>query len=332
MLHGVTRSTTTARHLRAPEVGRRSIATARSSPGGGTRCAVGDLVRVGGYALWPCSPASTLRPLHHPRSSCLARPRRATDVTVNPAASSPMSSRCSRRLRGARPSPRSTGCAALQCSALLLRRAADDPELAVTGLVHEIYDMRYTDDHHRSRPARRRARGPLSARASSGSSVRKLVRKRYLVHTIRVPPPVSCAARRRWRFRETRWPTPRSTRSPPIPISRRSSTSGRRRARHGSRRLVAGLESWRAVHRSLSVTGARGQKIAMALASRRMSDRNERSTSFVGGGGTGLVAAGLLVKGARRVTVPNGARTVARGHHPSRPGARRSRLSALCTS
>ena len=85
---------------------------------------------------------------------------------------------------GVRDEPELDGLAhALQCGAILRTEHPDDPELAVAGLVHDIADIAYPDDHtdHDRRGAE--LVGPLL-----GSRVARLVgahvlAKRYLVAT-----------------------------------------------------------------------------------------------------------------------------------------------------
>jgi predicted HD phosphohydrolase len=72
---------------------------------------------------------------------------------------------------------------ALQCGALLLAEHPDDPELAVAGLVHDIADVVYPDDH-----SDHDRRGAALIRPLLGDRVAHLVgshviAKRYLVTT-----------------------------------------------------------------------------------------------------------------------------------------------------
>ena len=61
---------------------------------------------------------------------------------------------------------------ALQCAAILRVEHPDDPELAVAGLVHDIADIAYPDDHPTTTGAAPRSSSRCSARGSPGSSAR----------------------------------------------------------------------------------------------------------------------------------------------------------------
>ena len=85
---------------------------------------------------------------------------------------------------GVRDEPELDGLAhALQCGAILRAEAPDDPELAVAGLVHDIADVVYPDDH-----TGHDRRGAELVEPLLGSRVARLVgahvlAKRYLVTT-----------------------------------------------------------------------------------------------------------------------------------------------------
>jgi predicted HD phosphohydrolase len=85
---------------------------------------------------------------------------------------------------GVRDEPELDGLAhALQCGAILRAEEPDDPELAVAGLVHDIADVVYPDDH-----ADHDRRGAALVEPLLGSRVARLVgahvlAKRYLVTT-----------------------------------------------------------------------------------------------------------------------------------------------------
>ena len=115
---------------------------------------------------------------------------------------------------------------ALQCGAILGREHPDDVELAVAGLVHDISDAVTPDDH-----TDHDRRGALLVKGLFGARVAQLVgahvlAKRYLVTT--EPSYRSGSATGASRPSPSRAGSsarPSSNRSPPIPISTRSSCS-----------------------------------------------------------------------------------------------------------
>ena len=127
---------------------------------------------------------------------------------------------------GVRDEPELDGLAhALQCGAILRAEHPDDPELAVAGLVHDIADIAYPDDH--TDHDRRGAALVEPLLGAAGRAARRRARDGEALprhHRSRVPRRLSPRSAETLAVQGDALADAELARSPPIPISRRSSS------------------------------------------------------------------------------------------------------------